>query len=141
MKSTAYGTMAIIGVLTGLKPGFAGTFDDLWRARIERDPATVSEPATYGVASMYTDRLTATGERFHPYERDPGRYTCASPTLPMGTVVVVIRGDRWRQCRINDVGPAGYLGRVIDLPVTMAADLGISEADGLGKVTVRVLKK
>ena len=99
------------------------------------------EPSQYGVASIFwEDAFVATGERFAPYERDPGKYICASPTLPLGTIVTVYRGDRVRQCRIADRGPNKRLNRVLDLTPPMAADLGISKSDGLGNVTIRIEK-
>ena len=127
--------LALAGALWAL-PVAAETFDDRWTLR---SPGIAVEPSQRGVASVYwEDARLATGERFRPMERDPAKYVCASPDLPLGTVLSVYRGDRMRQCRVADRGPAKRLNRVLDMPPPMASDLGISKADGLGVVTIRV---
>lgn len=94
-------------------------------------------PYQWGRASFYTDRLagrpTATGE---PY--DPGAFTAAHRTLPLGSVVDVARMDgRHVRVRINDRGP--YVdGRVINLSRRAATEIGMVR-DGVVDVVVRVL--
>jgi rare lipoprotein A len=97
----------------------------------------VPPPYQWGRASFYTDRLagrrTATGE---PY--DPGAFTAAHRTLPLGTLVDVARTDgRHVTVRINDRGP--YVdGRVIDLSRRAATEIGMIR-DGVVDVVLRVM--
>ena len=68
-----------------------------------------------------------------PY--DPERLTCAHKTLPLGTVVHVVRGTRAVNCLVNDRGP--YVGdRIIDLSRAGSRALGY---DGVAQVVVEVL--
>jgi len=89
-----------------------------------------------GGASYYSDRLaghrTASGERY-----DPRALTAAHRTLPFGTEVRVVRDDDGRGVvvRINDRGPFGDEGRIIDLSRAAAERLGMLRA---GVVTVRL---
>ena len=90
-----------------------------------------------GRASFYSDRLagrrTAVGE---PY--DPGAFTAAHRTLPLGSVVDVARPDgRHVTVRINDRGPHAR-GRVIDLSRRAASALGMVR-EGVADVVLRVL--
>jgi rare lipoprotein A len=64
-----------------------------------------------GIASVYDDRDTASGEPM-----DPKAMTAAHRTLPFGTEVTVINRENGRSVvvRINDRGPFVH-GRVIDL--------------------------
>lgn len=97
-----------------------------------------SEAATRStVASWYgarwTGRPTASGERFN--HRD---LTAASRYLPMGTRLLVTRGDRSVVVRVNDRGP--YVGRRgLDLSEAAARRLGMRE-DGVARVRYRVLR-
>lgn len=91
----------------------------------------------YGVASWYgakyRGRKTASGERF-----DPSDLTAAHPSLPMGTLVEVLRPDSGKTVvvRINDRGPGG--GRVLDLSEAAARKLGLVR-DGTGLVSLQVV--
>ena len=125
----------IIAVALWAVPVAAETFNDRWSLR---SLGSTIGPSTFGVASIFWEgsRLS-TGERFKPYERDASKYVCASPDLPLGTMLNVYRGDRMRQCRVADRGPAKRLNRVLDLPPPMARDLGITKEEGLGHVTIR----
>lgn len=108
-----------------------------------RAPARAAAPAPgsaqVGLATWYGKALaghkTASGERF-----DPGGYTAAHRTLPLGTWVEVTRTTTGRQVRvrINDRGPFGDARRIIDLSQRAADDLGIVRA-GVAEVRVRVL--
>jgi rare lipoprotein A len=84
-----------------------------------------------GIASVYSDRQTASGEAM-----DPGALTAAHRTLPFGTEVTVINRDNGRSVvvRINDRGPF-VRGRVIDLSPAAARALGV---DGLASVSLVV---
>jgi len=81
-------------------------------------------PFEVGLASYYHDSLagnrTANGEIY-----DPSAPTAAHKTLPLGTVVDVVRRDgRAVRVRINDRGPF-VAGRIIDLSRGAATLLGM----------------
>jgi len=84
-----------------------------------------------GLASVYTDRHTASGEAM-----DPAALTAAHRTLPFGTEVTVINRDTGRSVvvRINDRGPF-VRGRVIDLSPAAARAIGMN---GLATVSLIV---
>jgi rare lipoprotein A len=87
--------------------------------------------ALSGVASVYHDRMTASGEHMNP-----NAMTAAHKTLPLGSIVTVRnhRNGRSITVRINDRGP--YVrGRVIDLSPGAARVLGV---DGLAPVSLKV---
>lgn len=95
------------------------------------------ERGELGLAAFYSDALaghrTASGERY-----DPRSLTAAHRTLPFGTLVRVVRVDNGRAVvvRINDRGPFGGHGRIIDLSRAAARSLGILHA---GTVRVRLV--
>ncbi|HEX3766182.1 MAG TPA: septal ring lytic transglycosylase RlpA family protein [Kofleriaceae bacterium] len=78
---------------------------------------------------------TASGERF-----DRHRLTAAHRTLPLGTRVRVTntRNGRSVEVRINDRGPYGGHGRIIDLSEAAARRLDMIDA-GVVPVIVEVL--
>jgi rare lipoprotein A len=82
-----------------------------------------------GEATYYADSLagrpTASGE---PY--DPGGFTAAHPSLPFGTVLRVrlVRQKDWVYVRVNDRGPVGHRGRILDLSRRAAEHLGLHRA-------------
>ena len=84
-----------------------------------------SLPTTKGQASWYGKReqgkRTASGERF-----DRRRYTCASRTYPLGTLLMVKypRKGTFVVVRVNDRGP-WTKGRVLDLSERAAEYLGL----------------
>jgi rare lipoprotein A len=84
-----------------------------------------------GLASVYSDRNTASGETMNP-----GAMTAAHRTLPFGTRVTVVNRHNGRSAvvRINDRGPFVH-GRVIDLSPAAARALGV---DGLAPVSLIV---
>jgi rare lipoprotein A len=103
-----------------------------------RDAPALS--AQDGRASYYHDSLagnpTATGE---PY--DPRAFTCASRTLPFGTIVRVVRRDDETKrvvVRVNDRGPFGDTSRLLDLSRAAAEALD-SVHRGIADVRVEVL--
>lgn len=83
------------------------------------------------VASWYGKELagspTASGEPFNP-----GGYTAASKTLPLGTRLTVCK-DSCTQVRINDRGPY-VAGRDLDLSEGAAKSIGL---DGVGTVEIK----
>lgn len=110
---------------------------DEWEARIARSPSEV------GIASIYRDHRTTSGERF-----DASSMTCAHKSRPMCTAsqdargicparskVTVRLGRKAVECRINDRGP-WIKGRVIDLTPATARALGLSWERGIAKVTL-----
>ena len=89
----------------------------------------------HGVASIYTDRRTASGERFSAKSM-----SAAHKTWPMGTRVRVthLSSGRHTTVRINDRGP--YIrGRVIDLTPAAAAAIGLTPRLGIAKVKIERL--
>ncbi len=92
-----------------------------------------------GSASYYADSLaghaTASGV---PY--DPRGFTAAHRTLPLGSVLRVSRqsGGRAIYVQVNDRGPYGPRGRVLDLSGAAAEALGILRL-GVAKVRVEVV--
>jgi rare lipoprotein A len=95
-------------------------------------PETASgESESLGVASIYSDRQTASGELM-----DAGKMTAAHRTLPFGTHVTVVNRTNGRSVvvRINDRGPF-VRGRVIDLSPAAGRALNM---DGLASVSLIV---
>jgi len=90
--------------------------------------------AQSGIASVYSEGPTATGERVVA-----SGMTAAHRTLPFGTMVRVTNTSNGRSVvvRINDRGPF-VKGRIIDLTPGAAHAIGIA---GLGAVTVDVVGK
>ena len=84
----------------------------------------------HGIASVYSDHRTASGERF-----SSRALTAAHRTLPFGTRVVVTspRTGRSVVVRINDRGPF-VRGRIIDLSPAAASELGLTKKMGITKV-------
>jgi rare lipoprotein A len=87
--------------------------------------------ASSGIASVYSDHHTASGEQMNS-----GAMTAAHRTLPFGTKVTVVNRSNGRSAvvRINDRGPFVY-GRVIDLSPAAAQAL---EVNGLAPVSLIV---
>jgi rare lipoprotein A len=98
--------------------------------------APVCASAQSGLASIYWGGRTATGETV----RSSG-LTAAHRTLPLGTMVRVTNQHTGRSVvlRINDRGPFKR-GRIIDVTLAAAHELGFSVGSGLAPVTVAVLK-
>jgi rare lipoprotein A len=87
-----------------------------------------------GIASIYCDRTTASGEHMSCHH-----LTAAHRTLPFGTMVRITHRHSGRSVvvRINDRGPFVH-GRVIDVTPAAASALGF---DGLAPVTVEVVSR
>jgi rare lipoprotein A len=103
--------------------------------------AAASKPSAsgnkqYGIASVYTDHRTASGERFN------GRALAAAHrTYPFGTKVRVtaLKTGRSAIVRINDRGP--YIrSRIIDLTPAAAAAIGLTKKMGITKVAIERLR-
>jgi len=123
-----------ISLLLIATPAYA--FDE-WDKRIAKPPQEV------GIASIYRDHRTSSGERF-----DGKALTCAHRTRPLCTAAEDQRGvcpsrsyvtvklaGRAVRCRVNDRGPY-KAGRVIDLSSGSAAALGLTWQRGLARVTL-----
>jgi rare lipoprotein A len=92
-----------------------------------------------GMATFYGDEqgtATASGERF-----DKRQLTAAHRTLPFGTRVRVTntRNGRSVEVRINDRGPFGKHGRIIDVSEAAARRLGMIDA-GVVPVTIEIVR-
>lgn len=93
-----------------------------------------------GSASYYADSLagrsTASGK---PY--DPRAYTAAHRNLPFGSVLRVTRldGGQVVYVRVNDRGPYGSQGRILDLSRAAAERLAMLRA-GVVKIKLEVLE-
>ncbi len=87
-----------------------------------------------GMASWYggdrVGRRTSSGDRFNPMH-----LTCAHPTLPLGTRVLVTSENTGRSVvvTVNDRGPFG--GRIVDLSRAAAARIGML-GSGTASVTL-----
>ena len=97
--------------------------------------STIAAPtiasAQSGIASVYSEGPTATGERLVA-----SAMTAAHRTLPFGTMVRVTNTGNGKSVvvRINDRGPF-VKGRIIDLSVNAARALGMIGA-GVGMVSL-----
>jgi rare lipoprotein A len=88
-----------------------------------------------GIASIYTDYRTASGE---PYRA--GAMAAAHKTWPLGSRVRVVnlRNGQSTTVRINDRGP--YIkGRIIDLTPAAATRIGLSKRQGIVPVRIERL--
>jgi rare lipoprotein A len=91
-----------------------------------------------GLASWYGEsQMTASGERF-----DKRAMTAAHRSLPFGTRVRVTNQHNGRSVivRINDRGPYGGHGRIIDLSEAAARELHMIDA-GVVPVTLEVMAR
>lgn len=104
-----------------------------WRNAYADRPAlrTLEGPASYYHDSL-AGNSTASGE---PY--DPHAFTAANRELPFGTVLRVVRVDTGAAVivRVNDRGPFGRRGRIVDLSRAAAEELDMIRR---GVVSVRV---
>jgi rare lipoprotein A len=100
-------------------------------SRSLRSAQSATSSDSEGLASVYSDQDTASGEKMNP-----GDMTAAHRTLPFGTKVTVVnrRNGRSAVVRINDRGPF-VNGRVIDLSPAAADALDLG---GLAPVSLIV---
>lgn len=98
------------------------------KGKIQKGSAT-----WYG--SKYHGRKTTSGEVYNK-----NQMTAAHPTLPFGTKVKVTNtaSNKSVIVRINDRGPFGKKGHIIDLSEAAARKIDLHH-NGYGKVTVQVL--
>lgn len=89
-----------------------------------------------GIGSVYTDRRTASGERFRA-----SAMAAAHRTWPMGTRVRVTHLGTGRSAivRINDRGPF-VRNRIIDLTPAAASAIGLTRKQGIARVKLERLK-
>ncbi|HLH77578.1 MAG TPA: septal ring lytic transglycosylase RlpA family protein [Candidatus Binataceae bacterium] len=101
-------------------------------SKVSARPAKVVMASWYGPG--FAGRRTASGERF-----DPSRLTAASPTLPLGSKVLVTNLSNGHSVavRINDCGPYVH-GRQLDLSRQAARRLAMIHK-GVSPVSVRVI--
>ena len=105
-----------------------------------KKPASATEvkadgKAQHGIASIYTDHRTASGERFNRHA-----LAGAHKHLPLGCQCKVtnLRNGKSVIVRINDRGP--YVrGRIIDLTPAAAGKIGFGFGQGVAKVKVERL--
>ena len=86
----------------------------------------------HGLASLYTDRRTASGERF-----SAAAFTAAHRHWPLGCLVrcTNVHNGRWVVVRVNDRGP--YVrGRIIDLTPKAASAIGLTRSQGICRVRI-----
>lgn len=93
----------------------------------------------YGIISYYGEefagRKTASGAIF-----DPNKYTCASRTLPFGTILEVMntKNGKYVVVMVNDRGPF-IEGRILDISKKSAQELDMIR-DGITFARVRIIK-
>lgn len=90
-----------------------------------------------GKASFYHEpQPLASGGRF-----DPNGITAAHRTLPLGSKVRVTnkRNGKSVTVTINDRGPAAWTGKIIDLSLGAAQEIGLSFKQGWTDITADVL--
>lgn len=93
---------------------------------------------TEGLASFYwQDQKTANGEQFDKHD-----LTAAHKTLPFGTLLKVTRLKTGKSVivRINDRGPF-IKGRIVDLSLAAAREIGLTRKVGVTKVKVEIVGK
>ena len=98
---------------------------------------TPGQPFETGIATWYGKGLeghaTASGEPL-----DANAFTAAHKTLPLGSIVDVVRSDgRVVRVRINDRGPF-VAGRIIDLAPRAAREIGLLK-DGIADVSLWIV--
>ena len=134
--------MAMLGVLVTIgwceatpTPSASASSSSLSTEPIYAPAQPVNPPVHEVIASWYgrefAGRRTTSGERF-----DPHRFTAASITIPLGSVVKVENPKNGRSVRVlvNDCGP--YVrGRSLDLSLGAAQRIGISR-QGIARLRV-----
>jgi len=112
-------------------------------AELEKKPKLIAiSRIEYGIASWYGrpehGRKTYSGEVYDMHNP----FTCAHPTLPMGTVIHVtnLKNKKSIVCRVNDRMPMMWLkkGRIVDISYAGAQNLGMVR-DGLVPICLRVV--
>ncbi len=90
----------------------------------------------FGIASFYA-KMFAGREMADGTKMDPHGDNAASKTLPLGTTAIVTNTDTGQsaQVTIQDRGPY-VVGRIVDLSVSTARKIGITQHKGIAPVTV-----
>jgi rare lipoprotein A (peptidoglycan hydrolase) len=107
-----------------------GTVSDVPAGMVRTGQVLQGNASWYGPG--FDGRRTASGAIF-----DQEGPTVAHKTLPLGTILLITRGDRKVLVLVNDRGPY-VAGRIIDLSHGMAAALGTVSA-GVAPVTAEIL--
>lgn len=125
--------VALVAVVAVLAPACGAAPAPVARVRAARGEAQRGKATWYG-AELH-GHATASGEPF-----DMNALTAAHRTLPLGAIVRVtnLRNGRTVQVRINDRGPFGGKGRIIDLSRAAARKLRMIDA-GVVEVELLVL--
>lgn len=115
------GALALVSCAGTPKPGIA--------------PRKILE-TQHGIASLYKDHRTASGERY-----SATAMTAAHRTWPMGTLVrcTHLHNGRSVVVRVNDRGPYTR-GRIIDLTPAAANAIGLTRSHGLCRVRIDRLR-
>ena len=89
-----------------------------------------------GIASFYA-KMFAGREMADGTKMDPHGNNAASRTLPLGTTAIVTNTETGQsaQVTIQDRGPY-VVGRIVDLSVSTARKIGITQHKGVATVTV-----
>ena len=90
----------------------------------------------FGNASFYAEKF-AGREMTDGTQMDPHGDNAASKTLPLGTTAIVTNTETGKsaQVTIQDRGPY-VVGRIVDLSVSTARKIGITQHKGVATVTV-----
>ena len=135
-RMTANGRHSVFGVLAAALAALAVLLSAC--SSPAPKPAAATKPAArvvdtqHGIASIYTDHRTASGERFSAHA-----FTAAHRHWPLGCLVRCTNphNGRWVVVRINDRGP--YIrGRIIDLTPKAADAIGLTRAQGVCRVRI-----
>jgi rare lipoprotein A len=96
----------------------------------------LSGRARFGIASFYA-KMFAGREMADGTKMDPHGDNAASRTLPLGTTAMVTNTETGQsaQVTIQDRGPY-VVGRIVDLSVSTARKIGITQHKGIATVTV-----
>jgi rare lipoprotein A (peptidoglycan hydrolase) len=104
-------------------------------APLPRPKQVIHEVLASWYGPGFAGRLTTSGERFNPH-----RFTAASVTVPLGSIVRVENPKNGRavSVRINDCGPF-VRGRSMDLSLRAAQRIGITR-QGVARLKVTPIK-
>jgi len=110
-------------------------FLNLHQPGYAQEKGTIQKGSATWYGSQYHGQKTSSGEVYNK-----NRLTAAHPSLPFGTQVKVTNAINNQSVvvRINDRGPFGKKGYIIDLSEAAARKIALRNA-GYGKVTVQVL--
>src|SRR5450631_2954441 len=106
------------------------------RTPARRPHPDLSGRTRFGNASVYAEKF-AGREMADGTQMDPHGDNAASKTLPLGTTAIVTNTETGKsaQVTIQDRGPY-VVGRIVDLSVSTARKIGITQHKGIATVTV-----